>query len=379
MSNYRQCAIITAICVIISASAYSQTTGSRPVIDTLILRSPNDTVFFMTGDNRGSFTLDQLNDGDSARFYCRKDIILSTTIDTLKVNCIQMENPLKIVGSGKSVTINLFIVAQEDKSDILKKYPAFGNTPVAKEWQFSYSDSTDLNLNELRHTYNLDSVAGQGSEIERIINLMTWAHCIVKHDGNSENPEPRDALNLIAVSKKENRGVNCRMMATILNEVYLAMGYKSRHITCMPYDKNDQDCHVVNIVYSRTLNKWLYMDPTFEGYFMGEDSIPLSIEEIRQRMISGQELVINPNLNWNGDPYDKEDYYYYLAKNLFRFTSPVKSSFGYESKIGEVIWICLNPVGYDSLEVGMADTTKSSQHTHINYMTDDAAYFWGRP
>jgi hypothetical protein len=347
--------------------------------DTLHLQLPNDSINFKSGETSGSFSIDGLHDGDTARFYCRHDVILYSAIDTLNVICADLESPLKISSPNRSITVLLILVAQPDKSKLLKEYPDFGTAKANEDFMFAYSDSTFPSLVELRQKYNLDSVAGSGLETQRIINLMRWAHQIVWHDGNSENPQPRNSLHLIDICKAENRGVNCRMMATILNEVYLAMGFKSRHITCLPYDKTDNDCHVVNIVYSNALNKWIMMDPTFAGYFMNQDSVLLGIEEIREKMITGEKLIINPNLNWNGNPYDKEEYYYYMAKNLFRFLTPIESSFGYESKEGQLTYINLNPFKYDSLKTGLVDTTKHTNSLMINYYTNNAAYFWSKP
>jgi hypothetical protein len=67
------------------------------------------------------------------------------------------------------------------------------------------------------------------------------------------------------VNKLKTQGIGYRILATVLNDVYLAMGFKSRHITCMSADSDDEDCHVVNIVYSNMLNKWLYVDATWEA------------------------------------------------------------------------------------------------------------------
>ena len=136
---------------------------------------------------------------------------------------------------------------------------------VAPKPRFVYQPSSDTNLIRLRKTFNLDSVAGAGDEMSRVIRLMKWAHRIVRHDGSSSNPPSRNALDLIDVCRKEQRGVNCRMIATILNEAYLSMGFPSRHITCLPMDTTDQDCHVINIVYSTTRGKWLWMDPDVRG------------------------------------------------------------------------------------------------------------------
>jgi len=77
---------------------------------------------------------------------------------------------------------------------------------------FTYQPTTDSNLVALKNKFNLDSVAGTGDEISKIKRLLYWAHNSVRHDGNSNNPPVKNAIDLIAVCKKENRGVNCRMM-----------------------------------------------------------------------------------------------------------------------------------------------------------------------
>ena len=63
----------------------------------------------------------------------------------------------------------------------------------------------------------------------------------------------------------------------LLNECYLAMGFKSRYVTCFP-KVYINDCHVINSVYSNTLHKWIWMDPTFAA-FMSKDEIKHIEEE----------------------------------------------------------------------------------------------------
>lgn len=90
--------------------------------------------------------------------------------------------------------------------------------------RFTYMNPEDENLKRVRRYFNLDSIAGDGDEISRIKNLMRWVHHTVRHDGSSDNPVSRNAIDMVELCRKENRGVNCRMMAQILNECYLAMG-----------------------------------------------------------------------------------------------------------------------------------------------------------
>ncbi len=236
---------------------------------------------------------------------------------------------------------------------------------------FMYQHVNDTNLVLLRTLYHLDSVAGTGNELSRIIRLMRWAHSVVRHDGQSQNPASCNAIDLIDVCRKEHRGVNCRMMATILNEAYLSMGFRSRHITCLPRDTTDTDCHVINIVYSNTLHKWIWMDPTFDAYITDKNGNFLNISEVRKKIISGDSVAVSDSINWNGQPYHKEDYLHYMAKNLFWFSAPVSSEFGYESTPGVKTYINLLPSSYNPHRKLMEAMNKPG-----GYFTNDADYFW---
>ena len=164
---------------------------------------------------------------------------------------------------------------------------------------FTYQDASAPELVALKNKFNLDSLSGNGNEISKFKNLLFWVHNQVRHDGNSNNPKLVNAVDLIAVCKTENRGVNCRMMATILRDVYQAEGFKTRIVTCMPKDTLDNDCHVITVVWSHSLNKWLWMDPTFNAYMRDENGNYLNIEEVRERLVNGKPLVLNEDANWN--------------------------------------------------------------------------------
>jgi len=263
-----------------------------------------------------------------------------------------------------------------DYEYILKKYASYSKIDADMP-AFTFQQSNAKELAELRKKYNLDSAAGGGNEISRFINLMKWVHKIVKHDGSSMNPKIRTADALITVCKTENRGVNCRMMATILNEVYLSMGYKSRFITCMPQGEKFDDCHVINEVYSVSLNKWLWMDPTFETCVTDDKGNYLSIQETRLRLVNNLPVNASKEINWNGQPYGGGGEKYlkqYMTKNLFRFSIPLNSCSGFEDVPKEKrVYVELFPAGYNPSNIELGKITKGSYYT-----TDDVKY-WAAP
>jgi hypothetical protein len=255
-----------------------------------------------------------------------------------------------------------------------KKYNANDNRLVPA---FTYQSKEDSNLIKIRKTWKLDSIAGQGNEVSQIINLLHWAHNVVRHDGGSMNPQLKNATDLINVCHAEKRGINCRMMATLLNECYLAMGFSSRFVTCMPRETKFDDCHVINMVYSRDLKKWLWMDPTFDIYVMDDEGNLLGLEEVRQRLIDNKTLIINPDANWNRRASQTKAEYLdvYMAKNLYRMECLANSCYNAETltpdKTKENQYIELLPLD------GINQTGKNSRSG--TYKTNNPSVFWAKP
>lgn len=237
--------------------------------------------------------------------------------------------------------------------------------------QFRYAAPNDRNLVRVREHFNLDSVAGSGDEISKILNLLRWVHDAVPHDGSSYNPRQRNALAMIELCRREKRGVNCRMMAQILNECYLAMGFKSRFVTCLPRNYVC-DCHVITTVYSATLDKWVWVDPTFAAYLTDENGTLLSIAEVRERIRDGREVRLNEDANWNHRvPQTKEHYIdHYMAKNLYYLVCTDLSMFDNETACEgrpAMHYVLLQPEGA---------TPPANQY---HFATADDAWFWQSP
>lgn len=260
----------------------------------------------------------------------------------------------------------------DDFSKILKQSAGYTKNTAKDIPAFTYMDANDSNLVRIRNYFNLDSIAGTGDEISKIKNLLTWVHNVVRHDGSSMNPKERNAIAMVEVCKKENRGINCRMMAQLLNECYLAMGFKSRFVTCMP-QKMINDCHVINSVYSKTLNKWLWMDPTFNAYVTDEKGNLLGIAEVRERLRNDQPLVLNEDANWNNQSKQTKLYYldYYMAKNLYYVVCPLRSEFNAETNYDGKVWsdyVALVPEGF---------LPEKENREAFNISDND--YFWQSP
>ena len=129
----------------------------------------------------------------------------------------------------------------------------------------------------VREYFKLDSVAGQGDELSKILNLLHFAHDNMRHDGGNRAFAEMDAY----------------------------------------------ECHVINTVWSEQLQKWLYIDPTMDAWVMDENGTMLSIAEVRDRLKNDLPLVLCETANWNHENQQTKAYYldYYMAKNLYYFVA----------------------------------------------------------
>ena len=252
--------------------------------------------------------------------------------------------------------------------------------------RFTYQPADDPNLVSLRKTLKLDSVAGGGDEVSRVLNLLHWMHNQVPHDGNGSNPEVKNALNMITVCKRDHATLNCRGLAIALNECYLSLGIPARYLTCQPKDslKVDPDCHVINIVYLRSLRKWVWVDPTNDAYVMNEKGELLGPEEVRQRLIDHRPLILNPDANWNHrSTVVKEEYLYsYMAKNLYLLQCPVESRYDLETfEAGKTYtYVQLLPLDYFAQGPDKSERDYGAgKGRMVNYHTNDPGKFWAAP
>lgn len=262
-----------------------------------------------------------------------------------------------------------------DYLSILQSSPDYAYESTDTMPVFTYQDPSDANLTELRTAYALDAAAGTGDELSRVFSLLRWAHQSLEHDPSGAITDMEDALTVLQHYDSVGVGVNAVLMSVVLNEAYLAMGFSSRLIHGNGRDwVFAGDWHAFVAVFSDSLGKWLFVDPTYQAYVTDGAGTPLSPAEIRERLISEQSLQLNADADYNGEPFDSGDYLHYLTANLYRFTSTVESAFGnywvYHIPDDSVrYFVHLDPAG--ERQTGPAIAT--------NYFTSNPEYFWQRP
>lgn len=236
-----------------------------------------------------------------------------------------------------------------------------------------YQGATSPELLRLRETLKLDDVAGSGPQWNQLRRLNRWLHETIRHDGSTAFPHEANALTIFEVCRAETRGVNCRMLATALNEMCLSLGWKSRFVTCLPMGEDFKDCHVVTQVYIDEWQKWVFIDPTWDAFVENSQGMALSLAELRDGYITGQELHVSDGLNWNGESGDATEYLAYMAKNTFRFSTNAISEYGAEGK-AEFTQYWLHPMSYHPT-TGTLDVISGDRIVHRSFVSNPVQ-FW---
>jgi hypothetical protein len=205
---------------------------------------------------------------------------------------------------------------------------AEGNPDAQIRYDFSCPEFVTL-----REKYDLERIAGKGSDFTRAKRLLHHLAPRLHHSSWYDNHVPCNALDLLEYSfDKPDQGINCLNKSKILAECCLALGIYARRVSILPYSPYDFDNHVVTEIYDRKLKKWIMLDITTDGYFVDEEKHPLSLLEIRHRFAGDAFVTFVKSTDRLRDlkqSAEKNAYFNsYICKNLFYFTTGCRNGFG---------------------------------------------------
>ena len=246
---------------------------------------------------------------------------------------------------------------------------------------FTYQSATDPHLKELRETFNLDSVAGKGSDVTRAIRLLNWMHNMVPHD-DVANLKVLNAENIINTYQKTKYAQGCYGLSISMNEIFLSMGFKSRSVICFSNLPVSRGGHVINSIYLESLKKWVWMDPQENAYVMDEKGNLLGIAEVRERLVHGRPLVLNPAANYHNVPTKKEVYLYqFMAEHIYRMICPLHSEYNSQTREDgkDMEYVELLPLNSRVPAIDGFETSKYPTYKVTSYHTNNSVLFWGKP
>lgn len=235
-----------------------------------------------------------------------------------------------------------------------------------------HSLQDSIKAQEIKEYFNIDSIVANSSTTwERSLALAKFVAIHIPHANQKVMPEKRNAIALWEYTKNIEPAFNCRLHSILLFELLTAADISATFITCMPKDSTDSDCHVVNQVWLPELNKWAMIDSDFNGNYATDNSgAPLSLAEIREKYISGEEIFYHKGFAEGSNEIDF--YYAYMAKNTYWFSCWETLSYFQEDavnrgrEIGRKIYLV--PSGFEGFDIEEGDM-----------VTTNADIFWAAP
>jgi len=247
---------------------------------------------------------------------------------------------------------------------------------------FTYQDRDDANLTALRKKYNLDSVAGQGTDIVRATNLLQWMHRAVPHE-DEYNHHLLTADNVIDTYRQKGTAQGCYPLAIAMNDIFLSMGFRSRTVICFSSDyAHPRGGHVITVVYIPSLRKWVWMDPQFNAFLKDGAGNLLDVAEVRQRIIRKERMYLNPLADYHGKPVTAKYYLYrFMLEHMYRFICPLNSAYNSQTRDSgkSLTYVELLPTDSQPPTTGQFESHSKNGVQVTTYHTNNARAFWQIP
>ena len=224
----------------------------------------------------------------------------------------------------------------ERYQELLNSFSYFADLNPRDAYRFDVGNPDEKELARLRKTYPLDMAVGKGDELRRLTRLARWVYLCIPNTGVPLNaPLHTWGTAELMASWRSGLRLNCAGRATVLRDCYLALGWTSRIVACMPADPRDLECHVVTEVFARSLKKWIAMDGSI-GVSLSNGTRPLGLLEFRELLRRSDWSVL--------DSYQR-----YMSKNVFMFVFVCRFEVSPYETPRPCTECLLCPVGYDEI------------------------------
>lgn len=246
-------------------------------------------------------------------------------------------------------------------------------------YEFYYSDTLENEyLSELKNNYSIELlVNGENNDIGKILNILEWTSKQWKHNG-SNNPTKQDALTILKEAH-EGKQFRCVEYGIVATATFNSIGIPARTLGLKTRDveKVRQGAgHVVTEVYSKELDKWIFIDPQF-NIMPTLNGIPLNGVEFQKEIYNKNANLKLINKQGELSKLDSKNYISWVGKYLFYFDVLFDQKTVNSSKfktINGMTKLTLVPVGCKEPHV-------SQRHSKINnsYYTNSLNDFYRKP
>ncbi len=215
---------------------------------------------------------------------------------------------------------SIFEFVNISPSSSLRKI-SYSEDPPDKQFDFFYSDTLGNEyLRELRNTYNLEHlVTGEMNDLDRVRNILDWTSKQWEHNG-SNTPTKQDALTILQEAH-EGKQFRCVEYGIVATSALNSIGFHSRTLGLKTRDVEKVRRgagHVVSEVYSKELDKWVFIDPQF-NIIPTLNGNPLNGVEFQKEIFNKNANLKLVNKQGELDAKDAENYIKWVGKYLFYF------------------------------------------------------------
>lgn len=262
------------------------------------------------------------------------------------------------------------IAVRNDYIDFLNLFSEYDYNEKCVDFEFVYLCS-DEQLDRIREKYDYKK-HNEDTSFRTMVRLMVWVFDNLLGDGMCHPPSQFNAETVLDLTKSQCLYSNCYMYATVLNEIYLSMGFVSRMVRCLPVDLAYSDCHCVVEVYCPEYQKWIIFDAANRAYYVNKDMVPLNLFELRETIRMNQPVIV-PMMARSETTKLIE----YWTKNLVRFESYQVSKYGNESFLDNRTMFHFQSKNYpiSDKEVYYSEYDCYIKHVH----TSNPGLFWKKP
>lgn len=242
-----------------------------------------------------------------------------------------MKKPLKIIGISVAVLVAFLVLSllvakiffNKEATSYLRGIQKEQYAELLTKSKFSADTLTlnptycmeDARLAEVKSHFRLDTLFdGTETTYQKALKIQRFVSDTLPHGNPPVMPKRLNAISLFAFADSTDQHLNCRHHSILMRDMLLSVGIKARYITCLPYDQDDEDCHVVNEVFLPELGKWAIIDADMDKVLTDMDGVPLSLWELREKLLSGDKYLINGEIN-DGQYYDT-----YMTKNSYWYS-----------------------------------------------------------
>ena len=136
----------------------------------LLFRTNGDAFTMCACESRQEVLLSKYGRYDTTRFTTLVTLALLSPVDTLVIT--PDAEQIEVIIAGPSDTLYELFIYADSKLEALRNFSKFNSSPASGIPQFTYAPPSESLLVQLRNEYNLDSVAGRGDDVGRILNLL---------------------------------------------------------------------------------------------------------------------------------------------------------------------------------------------------------------